>query len=224
VTYTAHIVDIAVTATAPDDAVAAARIQLDETLAALGAEAIVDAHPAGQPTAMNYAWRAVLATAPLADRRRWHAIGVAVIALQGVSTRNTRSAAAVNAVATGSVVADRIAAVLESTSAAARWSHRTVAGLIGAGIAAGRLLNLDEGQLRNVVGLCATQAAGLHAVDESESSIVQLAKVAADAVEAAVLARHGFTSSADGIGGRRGLFALLSPDATGQLIEAGSER
>lgn len=215
-TFTDHIVGLALTATPSEDALATARSQLEETRAALGhgAVAIDDAHPGGAPSAMNHAWRAVIATAATAQSRHWHAIGVTVVALQDVSTGQTASDDAVTAVAVGSVVADQIAAALGSTSAADRWSHRTVAGLIGAGVAAGRLLNLDESQLRNVVGLCATQAAGLHAVDESESGIAQLAKVAADAVEAAVLARHGFTSSADGIGGRRGLFALLAPDHT----------
>jgi 2-methylcitrate dehydratase PrpD len=218
VTFTDHIVDIALTTTPPDDALVSARSQLEEILAALGhgVVAIDDAHPGGRPSPMNRAWRAVIATAALAQKHRWHAIGVTVVALQDVSEHDGTSAAAATAVATGSVIADRIAAALESTSTADRWSHRAVAGLVGAGVAAGRLLDLDEAQLRNVVGLCATQAAGLHAVDESESANVQLAKTAADAVEAAVLARHGFTSSADGIGGRRGLFALLAPDATWQ--------
>jgi 2-methylcitrate dehydratase PrpD len=218
VTFTDHIVDIALTATPPDDALVSARTQLDEIRAALGhgVVAIGNAHPGGQPSPMNSAWRGVIATAALAQKNRWHAIAVTVVALQDISAHDGTSAAAATAVASGSAIADRIAAALASTSAADRWSHRAVAGLIGAGVAAGRLLDFDEAQLRNVVGLCATQAAGLHAVDESESAIVQLAKTAADAVEAAVLARHGFTSSADGIGGRRGLFALLAPDATWQ--------
>jgi 2-methylcitrate dehydratase PrpD len=196
VTFTDHIVDIALTTTPPDDTLVSARSQLEEILAALGhgVVAIDDAHPGGRPSPMNRAWRAVIATAALAQKHRWHAIGVTVVALQDVSEHHGTSAA----------------------STADRWSHRAVAGLVGAGVAAGRLLDLDEAQLRNVVGLCATQAAGLHAVDDSESANVQLAKTAADAVEAAVLARHGFTSSADGIGGRRGLFALLAPDATWQ--------
>ncbi len=217
-TFTDHIVDIALTATPPDDALVSARSQLEEIRAALGrgVVAIDDAHPGGRPSPMNRAWRAVIATAALAQKNRWHAIGVTVVALQDVSENDVTSAAAATALAAGSAVADRIVAALASTSAADRWSHRAVAGLVGAGVAAGRLLDFDEAQLRNVVGLCATQAAGLHAVDESESAIVQLAKTAADAVEAAVLARHGFTSSADGIGGRRGLFALLAPDATWQ--------
>jgi 2-methylcitrate dehydratase PrpD len=218
VNFTDHIVGLAVTVTPPEDALASARSQLEEIRAALrqGAVAVDDAHPGGQPSAMNHAWRAALATAASAQRRPWHAIGVTAVALQDVSPGQAASVDAVTAVAVGSVVADQIAAALGSTTTADRWSHRTVAGLIGAGVAAGRLLNLDEAQLRNAVGLCATQAAGLHAVDESESGIVQLAKVAADAVEAAMLARHGFTSSADGIGGRRGLFALLAPDFTWQ--------
>jgi hypothetical protein len=218
VTFTDLIVDIAVTATPPDQAVDSAQSQLEQILATLrhDAVAIDDAHPAGGPSAMNRAWRTVFATAPIAEGWRWHAIGATVAALQDVSARDTASPAAVKAFATGTVIADRIAAVLESTTAADRWSHRTVAGLVGAGVAAGLLLNLDEAQLRNTVGLCATQAAGLRAVDESATAVVQVAKVAADAVEAAVLARHGFTSAADSMSGRRGLFALLSPDAAPQ--------
>ena len=217
-TSTDDIVDFAGTATPSAQALASARTHLEAIEAALqvGPAALDEAHPGGRPSAMNRAWRTVLATAALAERRRWHAIDVTVVALQDVSACDPTSRAAVTAVAVGSSVADRIAATLESTNTADRWSHRTVAGLIGAGVAAGRLLEFDDNQFRNVIGLCATQAAGLAAVDESESAIVQLAKVAADAVEAAVLARHGFTSAADGIGGRRGLFALIAPGAKWQ--------
>jgi len=84
---------------------------------------------------------------------------------------------------------------------------------------------LHEGMHYGVSVLCATQAAGLRDVDESESGSAQLAKVAADAVEAAMLARHGFTSAADSLGGRRGLLALLVPDVAAARSEAaqGSE-
>jgi hypothetical protein len=215
VTATADVVAFAEAATPTDHALAAAQTHIEEILAALrqGSAAIEDAHPGGQPSAMNRAWRIVFATEAIAERRRWHAVGVTVVALQTVSARDARSRVAVNAVAVGCAVAEHIAAALASTSVADRWSHRTVAGLIGAGVAAGRLLDFDDVQFGNVIGLCATQAAGLAAVDESEAGVAQLAKVAADAVEAAVLARHGFTSAADGIGGRRGLFALIAPDA-----------
>jgi hypothetical protein len=224
-TFTDHIVDIIRTATPAERELASARNQLEDLRDALRPDAwpVRNVHPGGAPTAMNRAWRIAMATASTAQRQRWHAVGVTVIALQDVSEREAASEAMVSAAATGSAVAGEIAAVLASSTAANRWSHRSVAGLLGAGAAAGRLLELDEAQLRNAVGLCATQAAGLHEVDESESGIVQIAKVSADAVEAAVLARHGFTSSADGLSGRRGLFALLVPDAAWQGESARSE-
>jgi MmgE/PrpD N-terminal domain len=218
-TFTDHIIDI-ITTTPVERELAAARSQLEALLEALRQDAWpqADAHPGGSPTAMNRAWRIAMETASAAQGGRWHAVGVTAVALQDISTRDVTEPA-VSAVAAGCAVADEVAAVLASSTAADRWSHRSVAGLLGAGAAAGRLLELDDARLRNVVGLCATQAAGLRDVDESESGIVQIAKVAADAVEAAMLARHGFTSSADGLSGRRGLLALLVPDAAAARSE-----
>lgn len=167
-----------------------------------------DAHPAGSPTAMNRAWRLAIRAAG-ADG--WLPVAAAVLALQHGSREGGDRAS--EAVAVGNAVADHVAAALRSTSAADRWSHRSVAGAIGAGAGAGRLLALDEIQLRNLFGLCATQAAGLANADDTDAGVLQLAKAAADAVEAAALARHGFTSSADGLTGRRGLFEVLAPGA-----------
>ena len=94
--------------------------------------------------------------------------------------------------------------------AGAGWSVPTVAAGIGAGLAAGVMLGLPEDQLRNALGVCATQAAGLRAAAGTEAGPLQAGKAAFNAVEAALLAREGFTGPAEPLDGRRGLFALFS--------------
>jgi len=89
------------------------------------------------------------------------------------------------------------------------WSVPTVAAAIGAGLAAGVMLGLPDDQLRNALGVCATQAAGLSAAAGTDAGPLQAGKAAFNAVEAALLARAGFTSSAEPLDGRRGLFALF---------------
>ena len=85
----------------------------------------------------------------------------------------------------------------------------TVAAGIGAGLAAGVMLGLPEDQLRNALGVCATQAAGLRAAAGTDAGPLQAGKAAFNAVEAALLARAGFTGAAEPLDGRRGLFALF---------------
>ncbi len=194
--------------------VGAAAAQLAATRSAVGREGHDSvAHPAGTSTAMNAAWQLATAAAasdPEPDGRGWPVVGATVVALQGDSASDEQAAA--DAVAVGTAVARWVVAALDSTPDADRWSRVGVAGLIGAGAAAGRLLELDDEQMRNLLGLCATQAAGLRFLDESPTGALQGAKAAADAIEAALLAQCGFTSSIDGFGGRRGLFALVTPD------------
>jgi len=204
------------TAEPPSDAMSAAAEQLDtvQTVVRRDDLAVKSAHPAGRPTAMNLAWQVAItaADAPRSfDVPGWPVVAAAVVALQGDSASNDE--AATEAVAVGTAVAKQVVDALDSTVAAQRWSRVGVAGVIGAGAAAGRLLRLDETALRNLLGLCATQAAGLDAVDGSPTGVLQAAKAAADAVEAAVLAQCGFTSSVDGFGGRRALLALMAPGA-----------
>jgi len=211
-TLTDEMVAFVVTATPPEAALTMAADHLDSMGAELrrGGDAVAAAHPGGPPTAMNRAWRMALG-ALNADADGWPVIAATVIALQQDSPADLDAA---DALAVGTVVAEWMVDALTSATAAERWSARGIAGLIGAGVAAGRLLGLNEAGVRNVVGLCATQAAGLRAAEGTEAGAVQAAKAAADAVESATLARHGFTSAADGLGGRRGLFALLAPGAT----------
>ena len=75
------------------------------------------------------------------------------------------------------------------------WSVPVVSAAIGAGLAAGLMLGLSDAQLRNAIGICATQAAGLRAAAGTDAAPLQAGKAAFNAVEAAQLARLGFTSS-----------------------------
>jgi hypothetical protein len=95
-------------------------------------------------------------------------------------------------------------------AAAAGWSVPVVSAAIGAGLAAGLMLGLTEAQLRSALGICATQAAGLWAAAGTDAAPLQAGKAAFNAVEAAQLARLGFTSSREPLDGRRAFFPLLS--------------
>jgi 2-methylcitrate dehydratase PrpD len=89
------------------------------------------------------------------------------------------------------------------------WSGASVAATIGAVVAAGLTLGLTEGQLRNALGIAATQAAGLRAAESTDAGPLQAGKAAFNGVEAARLAQAGLTAPADPLDGRRGLFALF---------------
>ena len=129
-------------------------------------------------------------------------------AVAGAQGAATATATAEDAVAIGCDAADRVLARLTSAREAG-WSATTAATLIGAGAAAARLLRLPGEQARNALGLCATQAAGLAGAEGTGAGAVQAGKAAFDAVEAALLARAGFTAARLPLEGRRGLFALL---------------
>lgn len=139
----------------------------------------------------------------------WGAVRAAV----DVAAEHSPDADTMLAYVVGCAVAEQVAAVLDSTDTSDGWSRRSVAGVIGAGAAVGRLLRFDDAKVRHLLGLCATQATGLRSLDDTEAGTLQVAKAAADAVEAALLVSNGFTSSADGLTGRRGLFALMAPGA-----------
>ena len=93
------------------------------------------------------------------------------------------------------------------------WSGSTVAAAIGAAVTAGLTLGLTVNQLRNALGIAATQAAGLRAAEFTDAGPLQVGKAAFNGVEAALLARAGLTAPADPLDGRRGLFALFSQSA-----------
>jgi len=138
--------------------------------------------------------------------------GAAPAAGPAVTTVVCAAATALGDNCSAAVAAGLAAAALVEVGlpAAAGWSVPVVSAVIGAGLAAGLMLGLPEAQLRSALGICATQAVGLRAAAGTDAAPLQAGKAAFNAVEAAQLARLGFTSSREPLDGRRALFALLS--------------
>ena len=113
------------------------------------------------------------------------------------------------AVAVGAAVSDLVAAGLPDARAQG-WSAEVIAAVIGGCVAAGLMLGLPEPRLRAAIGIAATQAAGLCSAEGTDLGQLQAGKAAFNAVEAALLAQRGFTSSPQPLEGRRGLYALFA--------------
>jgi hypothetical protein len=117
---------------------------------------------------------------------------------------------AIAAAAIGIEAATRILAAVDSDEFRARWNVASSVGVLGAVLAVSRLLGLDEARTRHALGVAATQAAGLAHNANHEMEAIEIGKAAADAIEAALIAKHGFTSAAASIDGRRGFAALMA--------------
>jgi hypothetical protein len=124
------------------------------------------------------------------------------------------------AIACGRELGTRIHHSVGDRAFDAIWNAGSAIGIFGAVAAAARLLKLDAAQTRNALGLAATQSAGIAITTDVAGAIV-VGKAAADAVEAAVLASHGFTSSAASIEGRRGFAALMATTFEPRAITGG---
>lgn len=114
------------------------------------------------------------------------------------------------AVALGTRASARLGAAVDDEAFRARWNVTASLGIVGATLAAARLLGLDALRTRHALGIAATQAAGLARNVGDAMGALETGKAAADAIEAALLAKHGFTSAAASIDGRRGLAALMA--------------
>ena len=94
------------------------------------------------------------------------------------------------------------------------YFHTTgTAGAIGAAVAVGHLLGLDEQRLLWAMGSAATQAAGLwqFLAEGSMSKPLHTAKAAYNGALAAYLAEQGFTGPEHSLCGDRGLLAATTP-------------
>jgi hypothetical protein len=114
------------------------------------------------------------------------------------------------AAAVGIEAARRIQLAVDSDEFRARWNVASSVGVLGAVLAVARILKLDETRMRNALGIAATQSAGLAHNAGLPLAALEVGKAAADAIEAALMARHGFTSAPASIDGRRGFAALMA--------------
>ena len=141
----------------------------------------------------------------------WLAVFAAGTALSGITPAGTGESVPAGVTVAAAIGAGMSAAAITETGLAdwGGWSSGTVAAVIGAGVTAGLLLGLTERQLRATLGICATQGAGLAAALATQAFPLQVGKAAFNGVEAALLARAGFTAPDEPLDGRRGLFALF---------------
>jgi 2-methylcitrate dehydratase PrpD len=86
-----------------------------------------------------------------------------------------------------------------------RGFHQTAtAGAFGATVAAARVMGLTRDQTRQALSLVATRASGLKSQFGSMGKPYNAGVAASNGVEAAALARRGFVSADDGVGGAQG--------------------
>lgn len=125
------------------------------------------------------------------------------------------------AAAIGIEAAARVLAAVDSPEFRARWNVASALGVLGATLAVARLYRLDATQARHALGVAATQAAGLAHNTSHAMGALETGKAAADAIEAALIAKHGFTSAPASIDGRRGLAALMAYRFDAQRVTEG---
>ncbi len=92
------------------------------------------------------------------------------------------------------------------------WHITGTAGVFGAAAAVGRILRLDAAAMNMAIGQAGTYAAGVREVFGSHSKPMHAARAASNGLQAAYLARRGFTGADDILGGRRGFWQVLSPN------------
>jgi 2-methylcitrate dehydratase PrpD len=101
------------------------------------------------------------------------------------------------------------------------WHITGTTGVFGAAAAAGRLLGLSELQLAWALGIAATQASGLREMFGSMCKPLHPGAAARNGLAAALLAQRDFTSSTQGIEGKRGFANVLATQRDYDKIVSG---
>jgi 2-methylcitrate dehydratase PrpD len=157
-------------------------------------------------------WSALLTAAAASSAApASYATVVVAAALATAGARNLRLRPVAEAVAVGLEITARLDNWLAGSLGA--FDPVPVLGRLGAAAAAARLLGMAPDATAHGFGIAATQATGLLALAGEGAADLQNGKAAADGVEAALLAADGFTGPSAAIEGRRGLAALVAPDA-----------
>jgi 2-methylcitrate dehydratase PrpD len=100
------------------------------------------------------------------------------------------------------------------------WHLTGTLGTIAAGVAGGKLLELDPQRLTYAMGIAATQAAGMQQNRGTMCKSFHAGKSAANGVLAALLAERGFDSTQEIIEGRKGFSRIYSDVAAPEQLNA----
>ena len=141
-------------------------------------------------------------------------VGIYPAALAAAEERGASAAAVRDAFLVGAEGACRLGMVLGRGHYQRGFHQTATAGAFGATIAASRIYGLDRAQTRAALSLVATRASGLKSQFGTMGKPFNAGISASNGVEAASLARRGFTSCDDGIEGPQGFIETHadSPD------------
>jgi 2-methylcitrate dehydratase PrpD len=112
----------------------------------------------------------------------------------------------------GAEVACRVAMSVHPWHYDRGWHITGTAGVFGAAAGTARVLGLPAEQTTYALGLAGTQAAGVREVFGSDGKPMHAGKAASNGLQAAAFAGAGLTAADDILDGRRGFWAVLSPD------------
>ena len=119
---------------------------------------------------------------------------------------------AVVAFALGCEVACRIAMSVHPWHYDQGWHITGTVGVLGAAAAAGRLYGLDADAMSHAFGFAGTQAGGVREVFGSDGKPLHAGRAASNGLQSAEFARAGMTANPEILAGRRGFWAVLSPN------------
>ena len=141
-------------------------------------------------------------------------------ALAAGEAAHAAGAVVLDAIVAGTEIALRLAAALGPSHLERGWDTGGTCGRIGAAAAVTRIFGLNAERTRHALGIAATAAGGLRLAAATMTGRYVHGLAAADGVEAALLARFGFTGAPSSIDGRRGLAALMSAAFEPAALEA----
>jgi len=101
------------------------------------------------------------------------------------------------------------------------WYQSSIAGTLGAAVAAGLLLALDEEQMESALGIATGMACGSRVIHATMTMPLLAGHAAQNGFRAALLARNGFEGPRDAIGAPHGFAAVFSSGANLDAITSG---
>lgn len=131
-------------------------------------------------------------------------VGIYPAALAVAEEREVSAEQLVEAFLIGAEAAIRVGLTLGRSHYTQGFHQTATAGAFGATIAAGRLYQLSDEQMRYAIGLCATRASGLKSQFGTMGKPYNAGIAASNGIECAKLALLGMTSAEDGLMGEQG--------------------
>jgi aconitate decarboxylase len=103
------------------------------------------------------------------------------------------------------------------------WHITSSTGGVGAAVAVGKLMGLNEDQMAHAIGIAAVQVVGLREMFGSDTKSFHPGRAAQNGLIAALLAEKGYTSSAQALEAKRGWANVVAGGGTPKLEQFVSE-